>query len=367
MRIAIISPNKNSYSETFIKAHLDLLKGEKYFLYGAYTPLYYLEKSILKFVPIYKRFIIKYIANKNLLHYSIRYFLLKNKISIILAEYGPTGCAILDIAKELKIPLIVHFHGYDASSIKIIDEYQKRYKKLFNYSRRIIAVSQHMKSRLIKLGAQEEKIIYNPCGPSSIFEDIIPNYDLSDSALFVGRFVNKKAPYLLIEIMNRIISRGNRKIKFVMAGDGELLDVCKNLVKIYSLEKYIFFTGAVKHTEVKKLMANSFCYIQHSITTSDGETEGTPVSILEASQAGLPVVSTIHGGISDVIIHDDTGFLVKEFDLDSMTDYILQLNGNRRLAREMGLRAKKRISENFSLEKHISILNFEIEKVANGD
>jgi colanic acid/amylovoran biosynthesis glycosyltransferase len=365
IKLAIISPNSNNYSETFIKAHVDLLDGKKFFLYGSYKPIYYSGNSIVLQLPLYKRIFLKYVLKTNLLDHSIKYFLRKNRIDIILAEYGPTGCAILDIAKELRIPLIVHFHGYDASSVKLIDKYREQYQLLFQYASKVIAVSLKMKSDLIKLGANEDKVIYSPCGPSLVFADIVPDYDHSGSVCFVGRFVDKKAPYILIEVMNRVLKKGVT-FKLVMAGDGVLLDSCRNLARIYGLEKYITFPGAVDQSEVKNIMRNSFCYIQHSVTSADGETEGTPVSVTEASLAGLPVISTNHAGISDVILHNETGFLVDEFDVDSMTEYLLLLFGNRELAREMGIKAKKRVFDNFSLDKHISILNYEIEKAVNG-
>lgn len=362
MRLAIISPNRNNYSETFIKAHIDLLEGDKFFLYGSYKPLYYSERSIIQFVPFFNRVFVKIFYKNNLLKYSIKYFLRKKNIHVILAEYGPTGCAVMDIANELKIPLVVHFHGYDASSKKLIIEYYEQYKRLFNIAKNIVVVSLKMRNDLIKIGAEEHKLVYAPCGPAAVFKDVHPDYERSETALFVGRFVDKKAPWILIEVMKKVLKKVTN-IKLVMVGDGVLFDTCKGLVKIYGLENHVILPGAVSHEEVRKLMANSFCYIQHSITTIDGETEGTPVSILEASQAGLPVISTRHAGIPDIIIHKGTGFLVNEFEIDGMAEYLLFLNSNRELAREMGLKAKKRISENFSLEQHISTLNNVIKKV----
>ena len=365
IRVAIISPNKDVYSETFIKAHVDLLKGEKFFLYGAYKPIYFSEKSLVLLLSSLKRLFLKYILRVNLLDFSIRQFLIKNKINIILAEYGPTGCAILEIAKNLKIPLIVHFHGYDASSKKLLNEYRAKYCELFEYSSNLVAVSMLMKERLIKIGADERKILYTPCGPDPGFGDINPDYDNSVYALFVGRFVEKKAPWLLIELMRRIQSKGVGII-LIMVGDGALFETCRGLVKIHNLGEKVRLLGSVSHDEVKKLMAQAFCYIQQSITTIDEETEGTPVSILEASLAGLPVISTRHAGIPDIVIHEETGLLVDEFDIDTMAEYLIKLFWNRNLAREMGSKAKKRINDHFTLEKHISKLDSILEKAVNG-
>lgn len=363
-RFAICSVNASAYSETFIKAHTELLAGEKYVLYGSYKPLYYNGQSLVKLLPLHKRILYKFFGKKELIDYAIEYFLKSRRIELLFAEYGPTGCAILNIAKKLHLPLIVHFHGYDATSSKVLTEYADRYKEMFRYSGSLISVSLHMKARLLELGAPEHKLKYNPYGPAVKFKDVVPDYDKSESALFIGRFVDKKAPYLLIEVLSSVVEKGHR-IRLIMAGDGPLLETCKVLVRVKGLENYVTFPGAVDHSGVKKLMSESFCYIQHSVTTGDGETEGTPVSILEAQQAGLPVISTYHAGIPDVVIHNETGFLVEEFDINKMADYLIVLFTERKLAREMGNRARLRIEEHFSLERHIRFLDQEIERLLN--
>jgi len=63
----------------------------------------------------------------------LRNFFKKNNIDVVLAEYGVTGSAALGICQELEIPLVVHFHGFDAYSRPVLDRYQQSYKKMFAY------------------------------------------------------------------------------------------------------------------------------------------------------------------------------------------------------------------------------------------
>ena len=100
----------------------------------------------------------------------------------------------------------------------------------------------------------------------------------------------------------------------------------------------------------------SFCYVQHSVVSFTGDKEGTPVSILEASAAGLPVVSTVHAGIPDVIVNNESGLLVDEFDVDSMANNMIILFENRKLAQKFGNNGKLFIKENYSLMKHLEIV-----------
>ena len=93
--------------------------------------------------------------------------------------------------------------------------------------------------------------------------------------------------------------------------------------------------------------------------------EGTPVSILEASIAGLPIISTYHGGIPDVVLHEQTGLLCKEHDVNTMSTHMLQLLDDVAYAKQLGAAGKQHIKENFSLDRHIDVLNNTLSTIVN--
>ena len=76
----------------------------------------------------------------------------------------------------------------------------------------------------------------------------------------------------------------------------------KNLVDRLNIQDSVEFVGWISPAEQINLLSKSAIFVQHSITTSTGDAEGTPVAILEASAAGLPIVSTRHGGIVDTVM-----------------------------------------------------------------
>jgi glycosyltransferase involved in cell wall biosynthesis len=104
-------------------------------------------------------------------------------------------------------------------------------------------------------------------------------------------------------------------------------------------------------------MEHSFLFIQHSIVAFNGDSEGTPVGVLEGMAAGLPVVSTFHAGIPDVVQHEYTGYLVDENDIDVMAHYMMKICDDRNLAKKMGQAGKERIKNHFTLEKHLNTIN----------
>jgi len=77
------------------------------------------------------------------------------------------------------------------------------------------------------------------------------------------------------------------------------------------------------------------------------------------------VVSTRHAGIPDVVVENQTGFLVDENDIDKMTKYILSLIKDRNLAKHMGLKGKERITKYFTLKRHLDKINRLIHGIPN--
>ena len=129
--------------------------------------------------------------------------------------------------------------------------------------------------------------------------------------------------------------------------------MCKNLVKYLKIEDKVDFVGVLTRDQYLNNLKDCLAYVQHSIRDDSGNMEGTPVSILEASAAGVPVISTIHAGIPDVIRNGVTGLLVEEHDVKSMASCMLLLLKDKQLARTMGEKGKKLIQEQYSMEKHI--------------
>jgi colanic acid/amylovoran biosynthesis glycosyltransferase len=144
--------------------------------------------------------------------------------------------------------------------------------------------------------------------------------------------------------------------ELVMAGSGELLEMCKTLATAWGISDRVSFPGAVAHAETAELFAHACCFVQHSVTPSYGDAEGTPVAILEAGAAGLPVVATRHAGISDVVIDGETGYLTAEHDVNGMAAAMVELLGNPSRCRSMGNAARQHVRSNFSIEEHVSRL-----------
>lgn len=351
--LAIFSPSHNSYSETFIQAHKKLLFNIKYY-YDGELPTQLEGAPALTHFNLWQKIEKKFNTRFNFQEQGLINSLKREKVDCVLAEYGTTACATLPIVQRLKIPMVVHFHGYDASVKTILEDYREPYKKVFAYASAVIVVSQKMKQTLIDYGCPEEKLIVSVYGPDPLFFDVIPSYE-TQQFLAVGRFVEKKAPNLTILSFKKVLDIFP-EAKLVMVGNGNLLPFCKRLVTDLHLENNVEFKGVQASQEIQKLMEESIAFVQHSVVAENGDSEGTPVAIIEAQAAALPVISTCHAGIPDVVINDETGLLVQEQDVDGMATVMLRLLKEENLSKKLGEAGRIRIKENFTLEKHLKTL-----------
>jgi colanic acid/amylovoran biosynthesis glycosyltransferase len=358
LNIAIFSPNQNPYSETFIQAHKNNLKGNIFYYYGSGNAILLegktrLMPSILhKAHKLYGKLFRK--ENTYLWKKRVLYSLKTNKIDSILVEYGDHAHHLKDVLKACKRPIIVHFHGYDASVGHVIEQCNY-YKDVFLFASKVIAVSKTMYSKLLEMGCPKEKLVHNVYGPRPEFEAIIPTF-AKKQFLAVGRFTDKKAPYYSILAFKEVLKK-HPDAHLLMAGDGALFNTCQNLIKYYKLETNVNLLGVITPEAYRNLLKESLAFVQHSITATDGDMEGTPLAILEASAAGIPIISTWHAGIPDVIMDKKTGFLVNEHDVATMTKKMVLLLENKDLAKQIGMAGKNNINTSFSLKRHIDMLD----------
>ena len=358
--LAILSPSQNAYSETFIQAHRNLPFAIKYY-YGGYLPRILEGGESLIHFNLAQRIKKKFTKRFDLFEFALANSLKREMVDCVLAEYGPTACKSLNVLEYLKLPLVVHFHGYDASIKSVLEEYEESYKKVFAYASAIVVVSKRMEQTLINLGCPKDKLIISVYGPNPGYFDVQPLYN-TQQFISVGRFIEKKAPDLSIRAFQKVVTKFPAA-KLVMVGEGELLAGCKNLVNELGLEKNVEFKGIQNLKEIQSLMSESIAMVQHSVTASNGDAEGTPVAILEAQAAALPVISTYHAGIPDVVIQNQTGLLVQEGDVEGMAKNMERMLAEENLAKKMGESGRSRTRENFTLETHLGILQKEIEKL----
>ena len=354
-KILIVTPGLNKPMGPFIRNYIDKLPFEKVVLFGGFVPYFYLNTSLRKQKLTRYFFTALSLMNQQRLQKIIKKrfkkILIKENIDCVVADYLNTGGAVRSICEELNIPIVSNVLGYEINKNDVLIGNTENYTKLAHYKSFVIPVAKNMIPKLKSFGFSDDQIIYSPIGANEDFFKINPSYD-AFQFLAIGRFTATKAPQITIRAFAKVLKKFPHA-KLVFAGHGELLDECKKLIDDLQIGDSIDLVGWITREEQLELLSKSSIFIQHSVTAPNGDAEGTPVAIIEASAAGLPIVSTQHSGISDTIINGKTGFLVKEHDLDSMAEKMIFLLENQNIMEEFGRSGKEFILQNFSLNKHL--------------
>lgn len=284
----------------------------------------------------------------------------------VLAEFGQTGVVALEACKRTNVPLIVHFHGADISKKAVLEMFGDAYRVLLREAQAIIAVSRTMEAKLLAMGAPPEKVYYNPCGVNC--DEFVGDRITGEQPVFlaVGRFVEKKAPHLTLLAFAQV-HRRHPEAQLRMIGNGPLLDACRDLAEGFGLSQAVTFLDIQPHTVIQQEMRRARAFVQHSVEALSGDCEGTPVAILEAGASGLPIVSTRHAGIPDVVIEERTGLLVDERDVNGMAAQMIRLIENPRLAEKLGDAAREHIKAHFSMQHSLHRLWSVIESCIQTD
>lgn len=275
---------------------------------------------------------------------------------LIHAHFGVCGALALPIVRRVKLPLIVTFYGLDAT---MTDEYARthsistrvylqRREALKRETDLLIAVSEFIRDRLIAQGFPADKIIAHYYGVDTDRFQPDPNVEREPIVLFVGRLAEKKGCEYLIRAMAKVEAQ-NEEAELAIIGDGPRRGELEALAK-RELRRYRFL-GLQPSETVQQWMNRARLLAAPSVTASTGDSEGLPTVVVEAQSMGLPVVGSIHAGIPQAVVPEETGFLAAERDWQALAAYILRLFDDGDLWQRCSVKARERMRADFDLSK----------------
>ena len=293
------------------------------------------------------------------------------KIKEIIAEYKPdivhthaskAGALGRKAALDMKVPVVVHtFHGHVFHSYfgKVKTElYKFIERKLAQKSTGIIAISDLQKKELVNtyqiaheskvnvipLGFDLEKFNRNLSEKRKIVRDKFQINEGQIAIAIIGRLAPIKNHSLFLESVDLLHGQTEKKLVFFIVGDGELRDVIAQ--KVSELTKKgvdIRMTSWIKDINEFNAGMDIICLTSNN--------EGTPVSIIEAQASQVPVVSTNVGGVGNVMLDNETGFVVPKNNARIFADKLLVLIENEALRKDMGQKGWAFVKERFHFER----------------
>jgi glycosyltransferase involved in cell wall biosynthesis len=283
----------------------------------------------------------------------------RQQTRLIHAHFGPYALEIMPLARQLGLPLVATFHGFDASKLLRNRAYRSQLKDLFGYAH-VIAASQGKADRLLEVGADPERLIVHYIGvPIDTFE-FIERTPLATKIeqqetielLQVSNFVEVKGHRYTIEAFARLLGHYPH-CRLTLAGEGPLRNEMENLARSLGIAGRVNFPGRVVTGQVAQLMRAADIFVHHSVTPPAGDQEAATTVIAEAMATGLVTIGSRHGGIPEIIEHGEDGYLVEEKDLEGYVEALRRALSGRG---EMNHRAADKIRSKFNLKHQNELL-----------
>lgn len=274
---------------------------------------------------------------------------------LVHAHFAVDGVNALPLAVAVRRPLVVTLHGNDVTSTD--DSYRRsisgriylaRRSQLWKQASVFLCISEFIRRSAVDKGYPEAKLRTHYIGIDCSFFQQVSRDSTRESVLFVGRLVEKKGCTFLIRAMQEVQGRLPRT-RLVVIGDGPERSSLE--IQARTLGVRCEFRGAQPSTVVRQELSLARVFCVPSIRAKSGDSEGLGIVFAEAQAMGVPVVSSLHGGIPEVVSHGRTGLLASERDSPKLAQHIIRLFADEIFWRDCSRNAVHWISEKFDIRR----------------
>jgi len=278
---------------------------------------------------------------------------------LLHAHFGNIGYRALPLKRKFGLPLVTTFYGYDMSQLPKRDPFWiTRYQQLFSEGDVFLVEGTYMRQRLIELGCPPEKVLVQHLGIDLSKLHFQPRMLKENQVrvLFAGSFREKKGLPYAIRAFAKVRER-YPNMELVIIGDGNMREELLDLVQDLQLVGCTRFLGYQPYSNFIEELYKAHIFLAPSVTAKDGDTEGgAPVSIIEAQATGMPVLSTYHADIPEVVLDGKSGFLVPERDIESLAQRLSYLVEHPYIWESLGRVGRRHIEQKYNLETQVDKL-----------
>ena len=275
--------------------------------------------------------------------------------SLVYAHFAPDGYAAMQLADQLGVPLVTALHGYDVTmtdkamgATRLGREYLHGRSRLQQKGALFVSCSSYVRGRSLEVGYPAERSIVHAIGVDvQRFQPPLARLR-ERMVLFVGRLVEKKGCANLLEAMAKVQQRASAT-ELVVIGDGPLR--AQYEARAAQLLLRCRFLGVQSSTVVRAWMARAAVFCVPSVVAASGDAEGFGIVFIEAQAMGLPVVSTLSGGIPEAVQHGETGLLVPQGDSEGLAAALLLLLENGEVWQRYSEAGRRRVLDLFDLTR----------------
>ncbi len=275
---------------------------------------------------------------------------LHSEFDIIHCHFGTNGI-MGAVLRELGVKgrLVTSFYGHDLSAF-LAGGGARAYRRLLASGDLFLPVSDYFGKKLVGLGCDEKKTVTHHLGVDPAQLTGTARRGDGVKVLTVGRLVEKKGHEYALQAIAKLVPR-HEGLEYIIAGDGPLRAGLESLAGELGLGGRVHFMGEVTSEEAARLYAECDLFLLPSVKAANGDEEGTPTVLCEAQASYLPVVSTRHSGIPEVVLDGRSGFLVPERDAGALAEQMELLIRDPARRAEMGKRGRALIEQQYDVRK----------------
>jgi colanic acid/amylovoran biosynthesis glycosyltransferase len=283
---------------------------------------------------------------------------------LVHAHFATDGLLALSLAQRLRVPLVTTLHGYDVALSRprlLLSgrlswmRYALLGHKVARQGALFLAVSDAVRDRAIARGFPEKRIRTHYLGVDLDRLGPDPQARQLGLILHVGRLVEKKGTFILLEALARL-STVRPDARLVVIGDGPERRALERRTIELGLAGTILFTGTQPPDAVAAWMRKASVLAAPSVTARDGDAEGLPTVIVEAAASALPAVGSDHAGIPEAILEGRSGFIVPERDAEALAARLGQVLDDPQRQERMGMEARRLAEQRFDASRQMSRL-----------
>jgi len=278
----------------------------------------------------------------------------KAPYDIVHSQFGTQSFAGVCFSQLIdpKPSLVTTFRGYDISTYVQTNGPQS-YDLVFRQGDLFLANCEYFRQRAIQLGCHPEKIFVHRSGIDCNKFPFVPRHRPSDRGVRLvttGRLVEKKGIEYAIRAVSKLLS-SYPNLQYQIIGDGPLKLQLQQLINALRINHAVHLLGWKNEQEIAAILKDADLFLAPSVTAKDGN-QDAPVNVLkEAMAMGLPVVSTWHGGIPELVQDGVNGFLVPERDVEALVDRLDHLLRHPEIWPELGRAGRHRVETHYNLHK----------------